>query len=408
MGFWRDPITFIGAWLRDLLVNTGLSPMGAELIGIVLGAGLLATSAMLLVIFLIWVERKLIGRIQDRFGPNRVGPWGIFQPVADMLKIFTKEYITPIGADKLAYNIAPVLAVASVLMVWAVIPFSFTVVGADLSVGFLFILAVGALGEMGYILAGWGSNNKYALLGAFRTIAQLISYEVPMIISALIPIMFAGTLSVTGIVLAQDIWFIIIAPAAALVFFIASVARIGRAPFDLAEAESELVAGYNIEYSGLKFGMFFVAEFLQAFTMALIFATIFLGGWRGPGAEQFPILGFLYLLIKTSAVYFITILFRATLPRFRIDQMMALNWKILTPFSLSIVLVMALVGRLVASSPDVFRVAVFLAVNAVLLVAVDRLITLNKRKPPREVGSRNRPVAQAEVLPAQSDPGASE
>jgi NADH-quinone oxidoreductase subunit H len=330
---------------------------------------------------------------------------GDFSTRSGYAQNFTKEYITPIGADKFAYNIAPVLAVASVLLAWTVIPFSVTVVGADLSVGFLFILAVGALGEMGFILAGWGSNNKYALLGSFRTIAQLISYEVPMIIVALIPVMFAGTLSVTGIVLAQDIWFIFIAPAAALVFFTASVAEIGRAPFDLAEAESELVAGYNIEYSGLKFGMFFVAEFLHAFTMALIFATIFLGGWRGPGAEQIPILGFVYLIIKTAAVYFITILFRGTLPRFRIDQMMDLNWKVLTPFSLAIVIVMALVGRLVEGIPDVLRVAIFLVVNLAMLLAVERLIKLNQKPAPREVGSRDRPVAKADSLPPQSDPG---
>ena len=405
MSFWSDPYTFIRDWFYTLLNSTGMPAEWVELIGIVVGAALLATGAMMFVIFLIWYERKLIGRIQDRLGPNRVGPWGIFQPVADMLKIFTKEYITPLGADKLTYNLAPILSVASVLLVWTVIPFSLTIIGADLNVGFLFILAVGALGEMGFILAGWGSNNKYALLGAFRSVAQLISYEVPMVVSALVPVMFAGTLSVTGIVQAQDIWFIFIAPTAALIFFTASVAEIGRAPFDLAEAESELVAGYNIEYSGLKFGMFFVAEFLHAFTMALIFSTVFLGGWRGPGAEEIPILGFFYLMIKTGAVYFITILFRGTLPRFRIDQMMDLNWKVLTPLSLSVVVVMALAGRILADIPDLFRVAIFIALNVILMIIVDRLVKANGTPVRREVGSRDRPVARADALPAQSDPG---
>ncbi|MEW6651257.1 MAG: NADH-quinone oxidoreductase subunit NuoH, partial [Chloroflexota bacterium] len=325
MDFLSDPLVFIINWYVGLLGRLGLPALWVDLISKLTGALVVTTGAMLFVTFLIWYERKLIGRMQDRFGPNRVGPWGIFQPIADMLKIFTKEHITPQGTDRLTYNLAPVLAVTAVLLLWSVIPFTVTVVGADLSVGFLFLIAVGALGEMGYILAGWGSNNKYAMLGAFRLVAQLISYEVPLVLSALIPVMFASTLSLTGIVAAQQTWFILMAPAAALIFFIASVAEIGRPPFDLIEAESELVAGYNIEYSGLKFGMFYVAEFLHAFTMALIFTTIFLGGWRGPGAEQIPILGFFYLMLKTFAVYFITILFRATLPRFRIDQMMDLN-----------------------------------------------------------------------------------
>ena len=406
MNFLRDPISFIIDWFVGLLASTGLPPAWVQFISTLVGAFILATGAMLFVIFLIWYERKLIGRIQDRFGPNRLGPWGLIQPIADMLKIFTKEYITPIGADKVPYNLAPILAVGAVLMVWAVIPFTVTVVGADLSVGFLFILAVGALGEMGFILAGLGSNNKYALLGAFRSVAQLISYEVPMVISALLPVMFAGTLSVTGIVQSQDVWFILLAPAAALVFFIASVAEIGRAPFDLVEAESELVAGYNIEYSGLKFGMFFVAEFLHAFTMALIFATIFLGGWRGPGAQEYPILGFVYLIIKTAAVYFITILFRGTLPRFRIDQMMDLNWKVLTPLSLAVVMSIALVDRLVAGSGTLVRILALLAVNGLLLFVTDWAIKRFNPSVRREVGSRDRPVARAEVLPTPSDPGA--
>ncbi|MFN7037495.1 MAG: complex I subunit 1/NuoH family protein, partial [Bellilinea sp.] len=315
MDFLRDPIGFVIQWYVGWLGGLGLPNSWVDVMAKLTGALVLATGAMLFVVFLIWYERKLIGRIQDRFGPNRVGPWGLLQPVADMLKIFTKEYITPIGADKITYNLAPILAVAAVLLLWSVLPLSVTVVGSDLNVGLLFLIAIGGLGEMSYILAGWGSNNKYALLGAFRLVAQLISYEVPLVLSALVPVMLAGTLSVTGIVQAQQgVWFIVVAPAAALIFFIASIAEIGRSPFDLIEAESELVAGYNIEYSGLKFGMFFVAEFLHAFTVSLIFATVFLGGWQGPGAEEIPVLGFVYLMVKTFVVYFVTILFRGTLP----------------------------------------------------------------------------------------------
>lgn len=384
MDFLRDPFGFVINWYVGLLSQFGLPPEVVEVIASLTGALVLATGAMLFVVFLIWYERKLIGRIQDRFGPNRVGPWGIFQPIADMLKIFTKEYITPDGAEKFTYNLAPILAVAAVLLLWSVLPLSVTVVGTDLNVGFLFLIAVGALGEVSYILAGWSSNNKYALLGALRLVAQLISYEVPLVLSALVPVMLAGTLSVVGLVQAQEIWFIVTAPAAALIFFIASIAEIGRSPFDLVEAESELVAGYNIEYSGLKFGMFYVAEFLHAFTVSMIFAVVFLGGWRGPAAEQVPILGFVYLMLKTFVVYFVTILFRGTLPRFRIDQMMNLNWKVLTPLSLALVMVMAVVGGLTRDLPLFWQAAAYLAVNIILLVIADQLIRLFQRKKPKQ------------------------
>ncbi|HAD06606.1 MAG TPA: NADH-quinone oxidoreductase subunit NuoH [Anaerolineaceae bacterium] len=381
MDFLRDPIGFVIQWYVGWLAGLGLPAVWVDVIAKLTGALVLATGAMLFVVFLIWYERKLIGRIQDRFGPNRVGPWGLLQPVADMLKIFTKEYITPIGADKFAYNLAPILAVAAVLLLWSVLPLSMTVVGTDLNVGLLFLIAVGGLGEMSYILAGWGSNNKYALLGAFRLVAQLISYEVPLVLSALVPVMLAGTLSVTGIVEAQEgVWFIVVAPAAALIFFIASIAEIGRSPFDLIEAESELVAGYNIEYSGLKFGMFFVAEFLHAFTVSLIFATVFLGGWRGPGAEEIPILGFVYLMLKTFVVYFVTILFRGTLPRFRIDQMMNLNWKVLTPLSLALIMAMAIAGGLTRDLPIFWQVMAFVLVNLLLLALTDQIMKIARRK----------------------------
>ncbi len=381
MDFLRDPIGFVIQWYVGWLGELGLPSSWVDVMAKLTGALVLATGAMLFVVFLIWYERKLIGRIQDRFGPNRVGPWGLLQPVADMLKIFTKEYITPIGADKITYNLAPILAVAAVLLLWSVLPLSVTVVGSDLNVGLLFLIAIGGLGEMSYILAGWGSNNKYALLGAFRLVAQLISYEVPLVLSALIPVMLAGTLSVTGIVQAQQgVWFIVAAPAAALIFFIASIAEIGRSPFDLIEAESELVAGYNIEYSGLKFGMFFVAEFLHAFTVSLIFATVFLGGWQGPGAEEIPVLGFVYLMVKTFVVYFVTVLFRGTLPRFRIDQMMNLNWKVLTPLSLALIIAMAIVGGVTRELPVFWQVIGFLLVNLLLLWAADHLMRLAQRR----------------------------
>jgi NADH-quinone oxidoreductase subunit H len=329
--FWADPIGFVILWFVNLLRGWGLPGDLVLLISYAVGALLLATSSLLLVIFLIWVERKIGGRVQDRLGPNRVGPFGIIQPIADMLKIFTKEYVTPDGADKFIYNLAPILSVGAVIMIWAVVPFAITLYGSNLNVGILYIVAVGGLSELGIILAGWGSNNKFALLGAFRAVAQLLSYEVPMIVSLLIPVMLTGSMNMNEIVRAQTVPFIIMAPIAALIFFISSLAENGRAPFDLLEAESEIVAGFNVEYSGLKFGFFFVGDFLHAFTIALLFSVIFLGGWSGPAADRIPILGLVYLMIKTSIVYFLGLLVRFSLPRFRIDQMMALNWKLLVP-----------------------------------------------------------------------------
>jgi NADH-quinone oxidoreductase subunit H len=366
--WYNDPVNFIAEWLRTVLTGWGLAPGAVEFILTLLGAGTVALLAMLWVIFLIWYERKIIGRIQDRFGPNRVGPWGIFQPFADMLKIFTKEYITPEGADVVSYNLAPILSVGSVLLIWAVVPFTISIMGVNLNVGLVLIVASGGLSAISVVLAGWSSNNKYAMLGGFRAVAQLISYEVPMVVALLVPVMLSGSLGVNDIVKAQNIPFIFTAPVAALIFFISSMAESGRSPFDLVEAESELVAGFNTEYSGLKFGMFYVAEFLHAFTISLLFSTLFLGGWRGPFAEQIPLLGFVYLVIKTFLVYFVVILFRGSLPRFRIDQMMNLNWKLLAPLSLVSLIVTTLIAQPLAATPVIQAVALF-AANIVVLLA---------------------------------------
>jgi NADH-quinone oxidoreductase subunit H len=398
MSFIADPITFITGWLQSLLSGWGLSAVWVQLILYIIGAGLLAMGAMLFTIFLIWLERKIGARIQDRLGPNRVGPWGIFQPIADMLKIFTKEYITPAGADKVLFNLAPILAVAAVLAIWAVIPLSSTVFGSNINVGVLYVIAVGAVGELGIILAGLGSNNKYALLGGFRAVASLLSYEVPMILTLLIPVMFAGSMGLNDIAASQKVWNILLAPAAAFVFLLASIAENGRAPFDLMEADSEIVAGYNIEYSGLKFGMFYVADFLHAFTSSLVFATIFLGGWRGPAAEQIPVLGFVYLLVKTAAVYFILLALRFSLPRFRIDQMMAVNWKYLTPLALITLMVTAVVNKIAPQGFGLVRIGVLLAANVLVFILTDRLLSLFRkyREGERKVVFEARPVAIAE------------
>ncbi|MHB8089387.1 MAG: NADH-quinone oxidoreductase subunit NuoH [Anaerolineaceae bacterium] len=400
MNFIIDPVPWVINWLTEMLLSWGLKANIVNTLLYLVGAVLVSLGAMLFTTMLIWIERKIGGRFQDRLGPNRVGPWGIFQSIADMLKIFTKEYINPVGIDKIPFNLAPVLAVAAVLIIWAVIPFSQTVFGANINVALLFIIAIGGLGEMAIILAGFGSNNKYALLGAFRAVAQLISYEVPMVIVLLIPVMFSGSMGLNEIVQAQKIPFIIYAPVACMIFFISSIAENGRAPFDLIEADSELVAGYNIEYSGLKFGMFFVADFLHAFTSAIIFTTIFLGGWQGPGVEQIPVLGGVYLLVKTLVVYFLMLAIRFTVPRFRIDQMMALNWKILTPLALVTLLVTALVDKSIPHEMTVIRIGALVVANIFLWLLADRMITVyRKRNPIKVVTGRARPLARPEIAP---------
>lgn len=374
MTFWTDPIGLIDSWLFGLLTGWGLSAEFARILLYILGGFALATGAMVFTVFLIWLERKLIGRFQDRFGPNRVGPYGIFQTIADMLKIFTKEFITPDGADRIPYNLAPVLAVAAVLFVYAVLPFGINFLGVNLDLGVLYVVAAGTIGELGIILAGWGSNNKYALLGAFRAIGQMISYEVPMLLTLLIPVMLSGSMGLNTIVQSQNPWFILYAPLAALIFFISLIAENARAPFDLVEADSELVAGFNIEYSGLKFGMFYVAEFLHAFTNSVLFAVLFLGGWQGPGAETYPWLGLLYTMLKTTVVFFAILTLRAGLPRFRIDQVMDINWKLLTPLAISVLAVTAVVDKSLMQSSTTGRVLGLLAANLVLLLITLRFL----------------------------------
>lgn len=334
--------------LVQCLLDAGVSLDLANLITLIGGVVLIATVPLVTVIFLIYIERKVAARVQDRLGPNRVGPFGLLQSFADALKMLTKEDITPFGADKFIYNLAPIIAFATVVLLWAIIPFTPLHIGSDLSIGILYFVAVASIGTVKIMIAGWSSNNKYALLGAFRTIAQLLSYEVPLVLSLLIPVMIAGTMSMQGLVQAQGaMWYVFMAPVAALMFFIANLAETGRAPFDLLEAESEIIAGYNIEYSGFKWGMFMAGEFMHAFTACLLAAVIFLGGWWGPGVEQIPALGFIYLGLKTAVVYLFALVLRSTVPRVRIDQLMSLNWKWLVPISVANVIVTAFLLQVV-------------------------------------------------------------
>jgi NADH-quinone oxidoreductase subunit H len=404
--FLSDPIIGIENWIVQLLENWGVAPEWQTFIVYLIGAAILGTGALLFTLILIWAERKIIGRLQDRLGPNRVGPWGIFQPVADMLKIFIKEHIIPDEVDPIPYHLAPIISVASVLLLWSVVPFSDSVRGSNLNVALLFILGVGGLGELGVILAGWGSNNKYSMLAAFRASAQMISYEVPMAIVLLATVILSGSMALGDIVKSQNIAYIFFLPLGAFIFFIASIAENGRAPFDLAEAESELVAGFNVEYSGLKFGMFYVADFLRAFTSAVIFSSIFLGGWRGPGAEQIPILGFVYLLIKSVIVWFLGVWIRGSLPRFRVDQMMAITWKFLTPLALALFIVVAFVTKLIESTNQWLQVLIFLVINVALFVVGFAIVRkFEKEKERKVVSTKKRALAQPTNPFTQSETG---
>ncbi len=363
-----DPVTNIANWLENLLLGLGLSDGMVSVILAVIGVVVIATVVLLIDIVLVWVERKVVARFQDRLGPNRVGPYGLIQPIADVIKLLIKEDILPVGADKFIYNLAPIIALATVLLIWAVLPLSSTSVGTSLNVGLLYIVAIGAISTLGIIMAGWASNNKYALLGAFRTVAQMVSYEVPMVIALLVPVILARSMGMTDIVAGQNgVWYIVVAPVAAIIVLITSIAELGRAPFDLTEAESEIVAGFHIEYTGMKFGLFYAGELLHALTVGAIFSTLFLGGWRGPGAETYPILGYFYFFIKALFLYWVIMWVKYSLPRIRIDHMLNFNWKFLTPLALVVLMVTAILDKVLANSSTFIYTSVMFGANLVII-----------------------------------------
>lgn len=279
---------------------------------------------------LIWLERRLLGLWQDRYGPNRVGPFGLLQVVADMVKIFTKEDWVPPFADRPVFVIAPAIIIISAAMVFAVVPISESIQVADLNIGLLFFLAMSSLGTYSVVLGAWASNSKYSLLGGLRAASQMISYEVFMGLSLMGVVALTGSFSLREIVLAQqDIWNIVPQFIGFSVFLIAGIAELRRAPFDIPEAESELVAGFHTEYSGMKFGMFFVGEYIGVFVISTIITTLFLGGWLGPWLP-----GIIWFGLKTFLVICFFILLRASQPRPRFDQLMSLGWKVMLPLAL--------------------------------------------------------------------------
>lgn len=287
--------------------------------------GVLNTAAIL-----IWVERRLLAVWQDRYGPNRAGPFGLLQPLADVIKLFMKEDWIPPFADKYVFIIAPAVVMTTALLSFAIVPVGPGIVVADLNIGVLFFLAMTSLGVYSVVLAGWASNSKYSFLGALRAAAQMLSYEVFMGMSLMGVVVLAGSLNMSEIVEAQRrMWFFVPQFIGLIVFFIAGLAETHRLPFDLPEAESELIAGYHAEYSAMKFGMFFAGEYVAITLISAIIVTLYFGGWMGPILP--PVVWF---VIKTFAVIFVFILMRASLPRPRYDQLMAYAWKFLLPLAL--------------------------------------------------------------------------
>ena len=364
------------------------------------------------VLLLIWVERKVIADMQTRLGPTRAGPFGILVTLADGIKLFFKEGITPSGAERPVYVLAPILSLVPAIMAFAVIPFGAPVriFGrevpmqiADLNVGILYILALASLAVYGVVLAGWSSGSAYPLLGGVRSSAQMISYEVGMGLGLVAVLMYAGTLQMSEIVARQagffevggvpvfPRWNVIPQLPAFLIYAVAALAETNRPPFDLPEAETELVAGYHTEYSGIKFAMFFLAEYLHTITISAVAVTIFFGGWRG------PVFGFLswlwplvWFVLKVSVVVFVFVWIRATLPRFRYDRLMSFGWKVLIPFGL----VWILITGAVVVLPDVYgrdRFIRWVLIAAAVSVALSFVSSLFGRKPEEASRGGSRP-----------------
>jgi NADH-quinone oxidoreductase subunit H len=378
MEFVRDLFVNIGAWFSNLLAGF-LPGWAVELITDLGGVIILVIIGLCSVLFLTLGERKVVGRIQDRIGPNRWGPFGIFQPIADGIKMLTKEDIVPTGADYWVHLLAPIVIMVPALLIYAVLPFGAGVRGTDLNIGILYIVALGSIGTIAILMAGWSSNNKYALLGAFRVVAQLVSYEIPMVLSIVAVVLLSGSMSMVKIVESQTVPYIVAMPLVFLVYMVAAFAELYRAPFDMIEADSELVAGYFTEYSGMKFVMFFMAEYINLLAMSAIVTTLFLGGWRFFGLERLlPLLSPFIFFAKCAAVIFLFWWVRGTFPRIRIDHLLALAWKFLVPLALINLMIVGLVDKLVEGA--VFTGVVLLAANVIEVVVVLVILSMVSRK----------------------------
>ena len=398
MSFINDPVNVISAWIRSLLTGWRISESLTTVIIYFIGITSLIIFAMVLDILLVWVERKVVARFQDRLGPNRIGPFGLIQPFADIIKLIIKEDITPAGADKILFNLGPILAISSVIFLWAILPLSDKIFGVDLNVAVLYLVAAGSIGTLSVILGGWASNNKYALMGAYRMVANMISYEIPMVIVLLIPTILADTMSVQGITKAQSgVWFAILSPLGLVIFLISAIAELGRSPFDLNEAESEIVAGFHIEYTGMKFGLFYAGELLHAFTFGGFIAVLFFGGYGGFfGLEKIsffswlnnPFVQMVVFLAKAMFGYWVIMWIKYSMPRIRIDHMLAFNWKFLTPLALVLLVTTAVLSKILSTLPAWEYAAGMFASNMVIgIITVEFLRKYGRKQ--RNVSNKN-------------------
>jgi NADH-quinone oxidoreductase subunit H len=320
------------------------------------------------VIMFIYMERRVLGKMQARIGPNRIGPFGLLQPIADAVKVLLKENVTPSNADKIVYWLAPAVVFAPVVMVFAVVPFANGAQLADLNIGILYVVGVGSISSIGVFMAGWSSSNKYSMLGAMRMVASIVSYEMPIIITIASIILLTGSMSLNDIVIAQQNYpFVLLQPLAFFLMFVAGCAEINRSPFDLMEADSEIVAGFHTEYSGMKFAIFYLAEYGEAVVMSTLITTLFLGGWQGPFLP--PVI---WLIFKVFFVFFLMIWTRTTLPRVRIDQLMALAWKFLFPLALINLFITAIQVLVYPNGIPWIFIFVNIAIGVILILLMSR------------------------------------
>lgn len=315
------------------------------------------------VIIFIWTERRVIGRFQARLGPNRAGPFGLFQSFADVIKILTKEDIIPALADKVIFWIAPAIAFVPVLMIMAVIPLMDGLQLTDLNVGVLYIAAVSAVTAIGIFMSGMSSNNKYSMVGAMREIAQLISFEIPMVLALAGLVIASGSMSIADVISAQTIPFILVQPLGFAIFLVAILAEINRTPFDLVEADSELTAGFNTEFSGMKFAVLYLTEYSEAVIGSVLITTFFLGGWRGPWLP-----GILWFIIKMFGSFMFILWIRSTMPRLRIDQSMKLAWKTLLPLALINLFIIGLKTVFLPDLSQWISIPAYIVISAVVVL----------------------------------------
>ena len=352
-----------------ILKTAGWPDWAVYLTPALVGILLIILVVLTVVIVFIWWERRLISRFQIRLGPNRCGPEGILQPIATAIKILLKEDIVPEKADKLIHFIAPIVVFVPILLIFAVMPVGENAIFVDLNVGIIYVIAISSISVIGIFMAAWASGNKYSYISGIRSIAQMVSYEIPVVLSIVGIALVTGSFSMLKIVEAQSIPFILLQPLGFLIFFLGSLAEMNRSPFDLLEADSEIVAGYHIEYSGMKFAMFYLGEYGIALAYAGVIATLFLGGWQGPLLP--PIIWF---LIKVFMIFSVIIWMRATLPRLRVDQLMSFAWKFLLPMAVINMLIIAI--EVLVGTMQWLMVILNFGFAALLVLLWSRLFTL--------------------------------